>query len=159
MGESCVQFFWVLGLCVRNFDLVYPICPRREKAAKASTLRGRFSLDLCARRCIQAAVVGAVRSALGGLREGCMRRLSLVCWTTYSAGRAEFVTMGIFEYATLMGTGPSFCFPYVRRKGRRVFPETFGGGLGIERTLFALCWTSVKDIDELTCFGKIRIKC
>ncbi|MEN6298112.1 MAG: hypothetical protein ABFC92_09225, partial [Rectinema sp.] len=40
-------------------------------------------------------------------------------------------------------------------KGRGLFPQVFGGGLGIERTLFALLHgPHVKDIDEITCFGK-----
>jgi aspartyl/asparaginyl-tRNA synthetase len=40
-------------------------------------------------------------------------------------------------------------------QGQGLFPQVFGGGLGIERTLFALLHgPQVKDIDEVTCFGK-----
>ena len=40
-------------------------------------------------------------------------------------------------------------------KGRPYFPETFGGGLGVERFLYSvLRGKVVEKIDDLTCFGK-----
>ena len=39
--------------------------------------------------------------------------------------------------------------------GQSLFPETFGGGIGIERTVFALCkGQKIKTVDDITLFGK-----
>ena len=40
-------------------------------------------------------------------------------------------------------------------KGRPLFPDTSGGGIGIERTLYAvLRGEKIKIIDDVTYFGK-----
>jgi len=40
-------------------------------------------------------------------------------------------------------------------QGRPTFPETFGGGIGVERTLYTICrGPMLAKIDDLTCFGK-----
>jgi len=39
--------------------------------------------------------------------------------------------------------------------GRSTFPETYGGGIGIERTIYTLCrGPKVEKIDDVTFFGK-----
>jgi hypothetical protein len=39
--------------------------------------------------------------------------------------------------------------------GRSLFPDTFGGGVGIERALFALCkGPRIVKVDDVTLFGK-----
>jgi hypothetical protein len=39
--------------------------------------------------------------------------------------------------------------------GQSIFPDTFGGGIGIERALFALTkGKSIKKVDDVTFFGK-----
>jgi hypothetical protein len=39
--------------------------------------------------------------------------------------------------------------------GRSTFPDTYGGGIGIERTLYTLCrGPRVEKIDDVTFFGK-----
>ena len=40
-------------------------------------------------------------------------------------------------------------------QGRQAFPETYGGGIGVERTLYAICRGPVLEkIDDITCFGE-----
>ena len=40
-------------------------------------------------------------------------------------------------------------------QGRSAFPETFGGGIGVERALYAILRGPVLNkIDDITCFGK-----
>ena len=40
-------------------------------------------------------------------------------------------------------------------QGKPLFPETFGGGLGVERCLFALCLgDKIRQVDQITLFGK-----
>ena len=39
--------------------------------------------------------------------------------------------------------------------GRSTFPDTYGGGIGIERTIYTLCrGPKVEKIDDVTFFGK-----
>jgi aspartyl/asparaginyl-tRNA synthetase len=41
------------------------------------------------------------------------------------------------------------------REGRATFPDTYGGGIGIERTLYAICrGPEIEKVDDMTCFGK-----
>jgi hypothetical protein len=41
------------------------------------------------------------------------------------------------------------------KEGNFAFPDTFGGGIGIERALYTLCLNEkVKIIDDVTLFGK-----
>jgi hypothetical protein len=41
------------------------------------------------------------------------------------------------------------------RQGKPTFPDTFGGGIGVERTIYAICrGPQLKKIDDITCFGK-----
>ena len=40
-------------------------------------------------------------------------------------------------------------------EGKSLFPETFGGGLGVERCLCALCLgEKIRQVDQITLFGK-----
>ena len=40
-------------------------------------------------------------------------------------------------------------------KGSSLFPETFGGGIGVERLLFSILHGErINRIDQVTCFGK-----
>jgi len=62
----------------------------------------------------------------------------------------------LLNMAALEGYGPFIAVAHMRtEQGQGLFPQVFGGGLGIERTLFALLHgPRLKDIDEVTCFGK-----
>ena len=41
------------------------------------------------------------------------------------------------------------------KQGRQAFPDTYGGGIGVERTLYAICRGPKLDkIDDITFFGK-----
>lgn len=162
LGQKAgVQFFWVLGLLRENYDLVYPYLSRDGKRPPKASISSRqiFNYDLCAAPLYQDGSLGRAYEVLsGGLRE----------WV-YEAIVARLLDNGILReepqfddhgnllnMAALDGYGPFLTVARMRdEKGEGLFPETFGGGLGIERTLFALLHgPSVKDIDELTCFGK-----
>ncbi|MBP7653194.1 hypothetical protein KA977_07210, partial [Candidatus Dependentiae bacterium] len=54
------------------------------------------------------------------------------------------------------GYGPFLLSAYLKDKnGESYFPETFGGGIGIERTIYALLrGECVEKVDDITFFGK-----
>jgi len=56
----------------------------------------------------------------------------------------------------LGGYGPFLMMTAKRdAQARSLFPETYGGGVGVERTLYAILRGPVLDkIDNITCFGK-----
>jgi asparaginyl-tRNA synthetase len=162
LGQKAgVQFFWVLGLLRENYDLVYPYLSRDGKRPARGSISSRqvFNYDLCAAPLYTDGTLGSAYEVLsGGLRE----------WV-YDAIVARLLDNGILReaprfdekgnllnMAALEGYGPFIAVAHMRtEQGQGLFPQVFGGGLGIERTLFALLHgPQVKDIDEVTCFGK-----
>lgn len=156
-----VQFFWVLGLLRENYDLVYPYLRRDGSRPDKKSIESRrvFNYDLCAAPLYPDGSLGKAYEVLsGGLRE----------WV-YEAIVARLLDNGILRAAPrfdaegnlinigeLEGYGPFLAVAHMRdAAGRGLFPQVFGGGLGIERTLFALLHgPKIEDIDQLTCFGK-----
>jgi len=155
------QFFWVLGLLRENYDLVYPFLKRDGSVTAASEITSKqvFNYDLCAAaKYIDGSRGEAFEVLSGGLRE----------WF-YPAIIARLLQNGILSRAPrfdgngeignieeLEGYGPFLSAVAARSPGgESLFPQTFGGGIGIERTLFALLQgPKVGSIDEVTCFGK-----
>ena len=70
--------------------------------------------------------------------------------------KPNFVKGKLVNIDELGGYGP-FLMAIAQKDGdgKSVFPDTFGGGVGIERTLFALTkGECVKKVDDVTFFGK-----
>jgi len=156
-----VQFFWVLGLLRENYDLVYPYLKRDgSRPAKGSIAsKSVFNYDLCAAPLYTDGTLGKAYEVLsGGLREwvydAIVTRL-LDNGILRSAPRFD-AAGNLLNMAELEGYGPFLAVAHMRdERGRGLFPQVFGGGLGIERVLFALLHGSkIEDIDQLTCFGK-----
>lgn len=155
------QFFWVLGLLRENYDLVYPFLKRDGSVSVLSSISSRqvFNYDLCAAAKYLGGSYGEAFEVLsGGLRE----------WF-YPAIIARLLQNGILSQAprfdgqgdienieALEGYGPFLSAVAARTpEGKSLFPQTFGGGIGIERTLFALLQgPKIHSIDETTFFGK-----
>jgi len=155
------QFFWVLGLLRENYDLVYPFLKRDGSVPPASSIGSGqvFNYDLCAAaKYLDGSLGEAFEVLSGGLRE----------WF-YPAIIARLLQNGILSQAPrfdgdgnienmeeLDGYGPFLSAVAARDEaGEALFPQTFGGGIGIERTLFALLQgPKVEKIDEVTYFGK-----
>ncbi len=155
------QFFWVLGLLRENYDLVYPFLKKDGSVQSPSSIGSRrvFNYDLCAAaKYLDGSLGEAFEVLSGGLRE----------WF-YPAIIARLLQNGILSQAprfdgqgdienmeALEGYGPFLAVAAARDKaGEALFPQTFGGGIGIERALFALLQgPKVKRIEEVTYFGK-----
>jgi hypothetical protein len=72
------------------------------------------------------------------------------------AERPVFEDGNIANIETLAGYSPFLTAAAMKDpSGKPLFPETFGGGLGVERFLYAtLKGPVIEKIDDLTCFGK-----
>ena len=155
------QFFWILGLLRENYDLVYPFLRRDSSIPPRSSIGSRqvFNYDLCAAaKYLDGSYGEAFEVLSGGLRE----------WF-FPAIIARLLDNGVLSQAprfdesgnlanieALEGYGPFLAAASARKPdGSQLFPQTFGGGIGIERALFALLQgPAIRAIEEVTYFGK-----
>ena len=70
--------------------------------------------------------------------------------------RPVIINGNIDNLDELGGYGPFLYFVSMKdERGKPLFPDTMGGGIGIERTLYAtLRGTKIDKIDDVTFFGK-----
>ncbi|HPS54423.1 MAG TPA: hypothetical protein PLP05_02395 [Sedimentisphaerales bacterium] len=155
------QFFWIVGLLRENYDLIYPyLKPDGSKIPLADfTSDMVYNYDLCATS-IQRPdnkfgdtyeiLSGAVRE---WLYEPIIERM---IDNKVISVRPKFVNGELENINELGGYGPFLmAIAQKNKNGESVFPDTFGGGVGIERTLFALTkGKCVKKVDDVTFFGK-----
>lgn len=155
------QFFWILGLLRENYDLVYPFLDDTGKPRSRADIRSAevYNYDLCASSLFLDGSRGTAYEVLsGGLREWIF---SIVVERLLVNGilseRPRFDARGELEnVAALEGYAPFLTAARMSdAEGRPLFPETAGGGLGIERVLFALLkGPHISRIEEVTLFGK-----
>jgi aspartyl/asparaginyl-tRNA synthetase len=159
--EAGSQFFWVTGLMRENYDLIYPyLRPDGSKIPIADfTSDMIYNYDMCAQS-IQRKTgkYGDTYEVLSGavrewLYEPIIERL---IDNNVIGVRPKIVDGMLKNIDELGGYGP-FLMAIVQKdeNGDPVFPDTFGGGIGIERTLFALTKGKyVEKVDDVTFFGK-----
>ncbi|MCE5256530.1 MAG: hypothetical protein LLF89_06755 [Spirochaetaceae bacterium] len=155
------QFFWILGLMRENYDLVYPFLGRDGSVPSHSAISSRqiYNYDLCASALYPDGGRGEAFEVLsGGLREWFYPAIIARLLDNKVISEApRFDSAGnITNMEELDGYGPFLAAAASKTQtGESAFPQTFGGGLGIERTLFALLQGPViHSIDEVTYFGK-----
>lgn len=158
--EAGSPFFWILGLYRENYDLVYPYAPG-EGLHPADIPSSRiYNYDLCASALPidggQGA--GAYEVLSGGLREWIY---PVIARRLLDNGvipeEPRFDAAGnILNMEALGGYGPFLAAARLKgADGLSIFPETAGGGLGLERFLFATLQGSVvRRIEDVTLFGK-----
>jgi asparaginyl-tRNA synthetase len=154
-----LPFFWILGLFRENYDLVYPYEPGDAQRSSEVPSSRIFNYDLAAASLSETGKQGGAYEVLsGGLREWIypviVKRL-----IDNGVIREEprFSESGDLEnIEALEGYGPFLAAARLKDKdGLPLFPETCGGGLGLERFLFAILkGPVVKTIDDVTLFGK-----
>jgi aspartyl/asparaginyl-tRNA synthetase len=155
------QFFWITGLLRENYDLIYPYL----KADGSKVPLGQFTskqiynYDLCAQSLQRKDnTYGPAYEVLsGGLREWLFETIvERLIDNKIIAVRPEIRDDNIENIDELGGYGPFLLAASQRDgEGRSLFPETFGGGLGVERCLFALCLgEKIRQVDQITLFGK-----
>jgi hypothetical protein len=161
--EAGTPFFWILGLFRENYDLVYPYLPGDARHGDAVPSARIYNYDLCASSLALGGSGGrklgdAFEVLSGGLREWIY---PVIVQRLVDNGvlpeLPRFDEAGNIEnMAALGGYGPFLAAARLEdESGLSFFPETFGGGLGLERFLFAvLRGPEIRRIEDVTLFGK-----
>jgi aspartyl/asparaginyl-tRNA synthetase len=155
------QFFWVTGLMRENYDLIYPyLLPDGTKAPLSSfTSNMIYNYDICAKSLLRDTntYTPALEILSGAIREWLYEPIVQRLLDNRIINEEPVFKDGILENITNMqGYGPFLTAVAMKdSEGRPYFPETMGGGIGVERTLYALLkGAKVTKIDDVTCFGK-----
>jgi len=155
------QFFWIMGLMRENYDLIYPyILPGGDKAPLSSfTSDMIYNYDLCAKGISRRTgkYLPALEILSGAIREWLYEPIiERLIDNRIIKERPVFENGRLVNIQSLDGYGPFLAAAAMKDEdGRPYFPETFGGGIGVERTLYALLrGEKISKIDDLTCFGK-----
>jgi aspartyl/asparaginyl-tRNA synthetase len=155
------QFFWVTGLMRENYDLIYPyVKPDGSKIPLADFTSDKiYNYDICAQSIqrdtgkfgdVYEIMSGAIRE---WLYEPIIERL---IDNKVIPVKPKMVNGQLENIEELGGYGPFLmAITQKNENGQSIFPDTFGGGIGIERALFALTkGKSIKKVDDVTFFGK-----
>ncbi len=159
--EAGTQFFWITGLMRENYDLIYPYLKPDGTKVPISEFTSDmiYNYDMCARSLQRdTGKYGPAYEVLSGairewLYEPIVERL---IDNGVIAVRPKIVD-GLLENIDKLGGYGPFLMAVSQKDeaGKPLFPETFGGGIGIERTLFALTkGRYVEKIEDVTFFGK-----
>jgi len=161
LGEACdVQCFFVVGLMRENYDLIYPYLERGGGRRPLSTFSSPqiYNYDLVVKgRHLDGSGTGAKEVLSGGLREWLPEAIVARLLDNGVIPEAPRFEGGELQNLEAMGGYGPFLTVACRRDalGRSTFPDTFGGGIGIERLLWTLLrGPHVENIDDVTFFGK-----
>jgi aspartyl/asparaginyl-tRNA synthetase len=155
------QFFWITGLLRENYDLIYPYLKEDGGKVPLSEFNSSqiYNYDLCAQslRRTDKTYGPAYEVLSGGLREWLFETIvERLIDNKIISVRPQIQSDNIENIDELGGYGPFLLAAYQKdTAGKPLFPESFGGGLGVERCLFALCLGDrIRQVDQITLFGK-----
>lgn len=161
LGEEIKeQFFWITGLLRENYDLVYPyLTPEGKINLSEIPSEMIFNYDICAKSIIRD--TGKQTPALEIL-SGAVREWLYEAIVERLIDNRIIPEKPVIEYNNLInidvlgGYGPFLLMVAAKgADGSTLFPDTFGGGIGIERTLYSLLrGPQIEKIDDITFFGK-----
>ncbi len=159
--EAKGQFFWITGLQRENYDLIYPYLNRDGSRVDMKKVKSEnvFNYDILAKSID--AKTGKHSSAKeilsGAIREWLYEPIvERIIDNKVLPVRPVIVDGNIENLNELGGYGPFLHFVSMKdSNGKSIFPDTAGGGVGIERTLYSLLrGGKIKIIDDVTYFGK-----
>ncbi|MFY9399045.1 MAG: amino acid--tRNA ligase-related protein [Desulfomonilia bacterium] len=160
-NEISSQFFWITGIMRENYDLIYPyLQPDGSKLPlSAYTSDMIYNYDLCAKPLLRAtnSYGSALEILSGAIREWLYEPIVQRLIDNRIIPEVPVFNNGVLENISILdGYGPFLTAVHMGgRDGRPPFPDTMGGGIGVERTLYALLkGPKIEKIDDLTCFGK-----
>ncbi|MFH0974349.1 MAG: amino acid--tRNA ligase-related protein [Spirochaetota bacterium] len=155
------QFFWITGLLRENYDLVYPYLFTEGKKADPLKVQSQnvFNYDMLAKSIdAKTGKQSTAKEILSGaIREWLYEPIvERILDNKVLPARPIIEDGNIANINDLGGYGPFLQFASMKgRDGGQLFPDTFGGGIGIERTLYALLrGEKIKIVDDVTFFGK-----
>ena len=159
--EVSTQFFWEVGLMRENYDLIYPyIHPDGSKIPISSfTSDMIYNYDICAKTIVRKTgkYSPAVEILSGAIREWLYEPIiERLIDNKVLLERPVFKDGNISNIEILDGYGPFLTTVAMKdTSGKHLFPDTYGGGVGIERFLYAILrGGKIEKIDDVTCFGK-----
>ena len=159
--ETDAQFFWITGLMRENYDLVYPYLGADGTKVHIPEVKSEniFNYDILAKSIdsktgrqspAKEILSGAIREWLfEPIVERILDNKVLQVRPIIQDGNIE-------NLDELGGYGPFLYFVSMKNEqGKAIFPDTMGGGIGIERSLYAMLrGEKVAKIDDVTYFGK-----
>jgi aspartyl/asparaginyl-tRNA synthetase len=155
------QFFWITGLLRENYDLIYPYLHADGSKVPLGQFNSSqiYNYDLCAQSLQRRdkSFGPAYEVLSGGLREWLFETIvERLIDNKIIDVHPQIRDDNIENIDELGGYGPFLLAASQKDgEGRPLFPETFGGGLGVERCLFALCaGEKIRQVDHITLFGK-----
>ncbi len=159
--ETKSQVYWITGLFRENYDLVYPyMLPGGKKTDIKNVDSGSiFNYDMVVKSMDgKTGKQSAGKEVLSGaIREWLYEPIiERILDNKVLRERPVIKDGNIENISALGGYGPFLYFASMKDKdGKPIFPDTMGGGIGIERTLYALLrGDRIKKIDDITFFGK-----
>jgi aspartyl/asparaginyl-tRNA synthetase len=159
--ETDSQFFWITGLMRENYDLVYPYLKADGSKSDLSNTGSAniFNYDILAKSIDAKTGKHTVAREImsGAIREWLYEPIvDRIIDNKVLPVRPIIKDGNIENLNELGGYGPFL--KYVSMKdaaGKPIFPDTMGGGVGIERSLYAfLRGEKIEKIDDVTFFGK-----
>jgi aspartyl/asparaginyl-tRNA synthetase len=155
------QFFWVVGLLRENYDLIYPYLKPDGSRIPLTDFTSDmvYNYDMCATSIQrQTNTYGNTYEVLSGaVREWLYEPIIERLIDNKVLPVRPKITDGVIENINELGGYGPFLMAIAQKdkNGKSIFPDTFGGGVGIERTLFALTkGKCVEKVDDITFFGK-----
>jgi len=162
VGEDITgQFFWITGLMRENYDLIYPyLLPDGGRVPlDAFSSDMIYNYDICAKSLLRDSntYTPALEILSGAIREWLYEPIVQRLLDNRIISETPVFKDGVLEnIESMQGYGPFLTAVAMKSpEGRPYFPETMGGGIGVERSLYALLkGAKVTRIDDVTCFGK-----
>jgi len=161
LGEEIKEpFFWITGLLRENYDLVYPyLRPEGKVSLSEVTSDMIYNYDICAKSVVRdtGKQTPALEILSGAVREWIYEAIvERLLDNGVIPVRPVIFEGNIKNIDELGGYGPFLMMAAKKGdQGKPTFPDTLGGGIGVERTLYAICRGPELDkIDDITYFGK-----
>ena len=159
--ETKDQFFWVTGLMRENYDLIYPYLSQDGSKVDLSKVPSAniFNYDILAKSIdLKTGKQSPAKEIMSGaIREWLFEPIiDRIVDNKVLPSKPILKDGNIENINELGGYGPFLYFASMKdEKGNALFPSTMGGGIGIERTLYAILrGEKVTKIDDVTFFGK-----
>ena len=159
--ETDSQFFWITGLLRENYDLIYPYLKADGTKVNLKNVPSRniFNFDIIAKSIdAQTGKHSPAKEILSGaIREWLFEPIVERIIDNKVLPVKPVIKEGNIENINeLGGYGPFLYFTQLKdSSGNRIFPDTMGGGIGVERTLYAILrGKKITKIDDITFFGK-----
>jgi len=158
--ETSSQFFWITGIPRENYDLIYPYLKPDGKITSGEVTSDMvYNYDICAKSIIRdtGEQTEARELLSGAIREWLYETIVERLVDNKVIPVKPIIAEGNIENIDQLGGYGPFLLAVSMKddKGRSTFPDTYGGGIGIERTLYALLrGPKVDKIDDVTFFGK-----